>query len=243
MARLPRPIVPGQPLHIVQRGNNRTLTFAHSEDFGYYLRVLGDASSDFGCSIHAYALMSNHVHLLVTPRDDRAAARMMQAIGRRYVRYFNQGHGRTGTLWEGRFRSTVIDSERYFLACSRYVELNPVRAGIVREPAAYRWSSYRCNARGEPDALITPHPVYVALAATPADAYCALFADELGADMVDAIRRASRSGAALGDEPSGRAEGPLRRLPQRAPHGGDRRSATFNRAGRPFSTTLTPVEG
>jgi putative transposase len=190
MPRSPRPVIPDQPLHIVQRGNNRMPTFCHGEDFSHYLRLLGETSSDVGCSLHAYVLMSNHVHLLVTPHDERGAARMVQALGRRYVRYFNERHGRTGTLWEGRFRSTLIDSERYFLACSRYIELNPER---------------------------------------------------LGTDVVDAIRRASRSGAVLGDEPfRAGAERALHRRLELGPHGGDRRSATFRRARQPLSTTLTP---
>jgi putative transposase len=241
MPRLSRPVIPGQPLHLVQRGNNRVATFSRSVDCRYYLRLLGEASQDSGCALHAYVLMSNHVHLLVTPRDERGPARMMQAIGRRYVRYFNEHQGRTGTLWEGRFRSTLIDSERYFLACSRYVELNPVRAGIVRDPGAYPWSSFRCNARGETDALVTPHAVYLALATRPANAYLALFSEGLGTEVVDAIRQASRSDAVLGDESfRERVEAAVHRRLTTMPHGGDRRSATFRRARQSLSTTLTP---
>jgi putative transposase len=231
MPRSPRAVIPGQPMHIVQRGNDRIGTFSSTTDFGWYRRVLGDASADTACAIHAYVLMSNHVHLVVTPQDERGPARMMQAIGRRYVRYFNDRHGRTGTLWEGRFRSTLIDSERYFLACSRYVELNPVRAGIVREPAGYPWSSFRRNARGESDALVTPHALYLALGARPADAYHALFAEPLAVTVLDAIRRASRAGAVLGEEDfRTESEATLGRRLAPAHHGGDRRSASFRRA-------------
>jgi putative transposase len=240
MPRSPRPVIPGQPLHIIQRGNNRMPTFFCTEDFDYYLRVVGEATRRVGCSLHAYVLMSNHVHLLVTPHDAQGAARMMQAIGRRYVRYVNKRHGRTGTLWEGRFRSTLIDSESYFLACSRYVELNPVRAGIVCDPAAYRWSSFCCNALSEADALITPHPAYLALAARPAEGYRALFAEHLDTDIVEAIRQASRSGAVLAGAPLAIGEAEL--LPRRSKrqsHGGDRRSAAFRRTAA-GSTTLTP---
>jgi putative transposase len=216
-------------------------TFSHGADYRYYLRLLEEASQDSGCALHAYVLMSNHVHLLVTPHDERGPARMMQAVGRRYVRYFNEHHGRTGTLWEGRFWSTLIDSERYFLACSRYVELNPVRAGIVRDPGAYPWSSFHCNALGEVDALVTPHAAYLALANRPANAYLALFSEGLGTEVVDAIRKASKSKAVLGDERfREQVEAALHRRLTTMPHGGDRRSATFRRAQQPRSTTLTP---
>jgi len=202
--RMPRPlrfILPGHTLHVIQRGNNRTPCFADDEDRERYLASLRHASDRARCAIHAYVLMPNHSHLLVTAADAFAPARMMQTLGRKYVRYFNERHGRTGTLWEGRYRCGLIDSERYFLRCSRYIEMNPVRAGIVKEPGAYRWSSFRSNAQGEFDALVCPHPVYLALArgsSARRDAYRALFDTPLDWTVIDAIRRATKRGVVLG---------------------------------------------
>lgn len=183
-------------MHLIQRGNNRTAVFVDRADRERYLRVLRDASRHAGCAIHAYVLMTNHVHLLATPDGTRSPARMMQAVGRRYVRYFNERHGRTGTLWEGRYRSRLIDSEQYLLACSRYIELNPVRAGLAAVPAAYRWSSFRHNGEGAPDQVITTHAVYRALGTSWAErrsAYRALFGIPLDADSIDAIRHTSNA--------------------------------------------------
>lgn len=169
MPRLPRLIVPGQPHHVIQRGNNRQPIFAELSDYHAYLDWLAAASARFGLRIHAYVLMTNHVHLLVTPERSESIGRSLQSVGRRYVQYFNYCYGRTGTLWEGRYRSTVIEAEDYLLACSRYIELNPVRAGMVRSPAHYRWSSYRANAQGRADPLLSLHPVYKRLGRTRAD--------------------------------------------------------------------------
>ncbi|MBW8770485.1 MAG: transposase [Gemmatimonadetes bacterium] len=207
---MPRPlrfVLPGHTLHVIQRGNNRAACFVDDEDRERYLAALLRASDRARCAIHAYVLMSNHTHLLVTPADACAPARMMQSLGRTYVRRFNWRHGRTGTLWEGRYRSGLIDSERYFLACSRYIEMNPVRAGIVNDPGAYRWSSFRSNAQGEFDALVRRHPVYLALGregAVRRDAYRKLFDAPLDNIVLDAIRRATNQGAVLGadDHPS-----------------------------------------
>ena len=184
-------------MHVIQRGNNRTAVFIDRADREHYLLALRDSSRRAGCVIHAYVLMTNHVHILATPRGIRGPALMMQSLGRRYVRYFNERHGRTGTLWEGRYRSKLIDSERYLLACSRYIELNPVRAGIAAVPGAYRWSSFRGNGEGAPDHLITAHATYRALGETSAErreAYRALFAVRLGVDAIDAIRPAPAQG-------------------------------------------------
>ena len=231
MARRPRLVLPGVPLHLIQRGNNRTQTFLSPEGFVQYKRILGDASRRYRCHIHAYVLMSNHVHLLATAEDEQAPARMMQAIGRRYVRYVNTRHGRTGTLWEGRFRSALVDSERYFLACSRYIELNPVRAAMVRDPGDYHWSSYLCNAYGEPDPLVTPHSVYEGLDTGPEArraAYRALFELTIPQETIDTIRRAVHSGDLLGDDDfTARVEARLARSLKRPPRGGDRRSHAF----------------
>ncbi|WP_338026909.1 transposase [Coralloluteibacterium stylophorae] len=161
MARLPRFDLPWIPQHIVQRGNNRQVCFAAEIDYWQYLLELREASVKHRCAIHAYVLMTNHVHLLVTPEEAGGVSRMMQAIGRRYVGCFNARYRRTGTLWEGRFKSALVDSEHYLLRCYRYIELNPVRAHMTASPGGYRWSSYRCNADDHPDPILTPHPEYL----------------------------------------------------------------------------------
>lgn len=231
MARLPRVVIPGLPLHVIQRGNNRSLTFLAAEDYRRYREVLLNASQRFGCAIHAYVLMTNHVHLLLTPEDERGPARMMQAIGRVYVRHVNARHQRTGTLWEGRYRSTLVDSERYLLACFRYIELNPVRAGMVKHPDRYRWSSYRHNADGVPDRLITAHAAYQALASSPEarrEAYRVLFGHELERKTLDVIRGATNRGIVLGDSSVGNEiEAAVGTRATRLRHGGDRRSEAF----------------
>jgi REP-associated tyrosine transposase len=218
--RMPRPlrfVLPGHTLHVIQRGNNRGPCFIDDEDRERYLAALLRASDRVRCAIHAYVLMSNHTHLLVTAADASAAARMMQAMGPAYVRYFNRRHGRTGTLWEGRYRSGLIDSERYFLQCSRYIEMNPVWAGIVNDPGAYRWSSFGSNAQGASDLLVRRHPVYLALGrenAARREAYRALFDTSLDGTMVDAIRRATNKGVALGGDD--RVARPPRQVERRA---------------------------
>ena len=240
MPRSPRLILPGVPLHVVQRGNNRAQTFRAEWDFQLYREMLLEASQRFRCAIHAYALMTNHVHLLVSSQDDTGVSRMMHAVGTRFVRRVNDRYGRTGTLWEGRFKSAMIDSERYFFACARYVELNPVRARMVDDPSAYAWSSYRHNARGDRDALITPHPVYVALGDRPAlrqAAYRAFFRESLHEETLDAIRRATARGRVVGDDPFvEQIETTLERPLSRLSHGGDRRSATFRASPVGFRT-------
>ena len=227
MPRPPRVVLPGHTLHCIQRGNNRSSCFVDDEDRACYLAALHHASVRARCPIHAYVLMPNHVHLLVTAGEPRAPARMMQALGRNYVRHFNERHGRTGTLWEGRYRSSLIDSERYFLQCSRYIESNPVRAGLVSGPEEYEWSSFRSNAEGQPDALVRRHAVYLALGrwgATRRAAYRALFETPLDARVLDAIRRATNGGSALGfDDSRSSLERALGRPLSRGKHGGDRR--------------------
>jgi putative transposase len=143
VARHPRLNLPGVPVHVIQRGNNRAACFFADDDRHLYLKLLGDAARQHECAIHAYVLMPNHVHLLATPSDAEGVAAMMQQLGRRYVRIFNDVHRRTGTLWEGRYKAAMIDSEAYLLSCQRYVELNPVRAGIVPYASSFRWSSHR----------------------------------------------------------------------------------------------------
>ena len=191
-------------MHVVQRGVDRSPTFLTPEDYAFYLWVLGQASTRAGCSIHTYVLMTNHVHLLLTPKDVTAPGRMMQSVGRRYVRYFNDRYRRTGTLWEGRYRSAIVDSTVYLFECARYIELNPVRAGMVPLPAESEWSSHRCNARGARHPLVTPHPEYVALgtdATSRTEAYEALFNFELGPETLAALRAAPRGQARLHPTP------------------------------------------
>lgn len=202
MARLPRIDVPGLPQHLVARGNNRAPCFFHDADRHVFLKYLREAASADHCDVHAFVLMSNHVHLLVTGREAGAISRMMQAVGRRYARYVNRAYARTGTLFEGRFRSSLVQTERYFLACMRYIELNPVRGGMVVHPSEYPWSSYRENASGEPSGWIKPHPEYVRLgseASQRASAYRRLFEEELDAEELAAIRRHVQKDRALGN--------------------------------------------
>ena len=165
MARQPRIDLAGVPQHIVQRGVDRQPCFADTADYLHYRQELGEAALKHGCALHAYVLMTNHVHLLVTPAEPGGVSRMMQAIGRRYVACFNARHRRTGTLWEGRFKSALVDSERYLLACYRYIELNPVRAGMVAIAGDYPWSSYHANALGRHEARIQPHASFQQLGA------------------------------------------------------------------------------
>jgi putative transposase len=210
MPRTPRTVAPGVPLHIVQRGNNRAPCFFEVRDFDQYLHYLLRASLTERCRVHAYCLMSNHVHLLVTPESETAGARFMKAVNQCYTQYVNRVRGRTGTLWEGRYRSSVVYALRYVLACYRYIELNPVRAGIVRHPADYPWSSFGANADGLDNPLIRPHGAYAALghsAATRRAAYRALVDESITAPLVDNIRMAIGKGRTLRDgAPGGGAE-------------------------------------
>ncbi|MDE2229159.1 MAG: transposase [Alphaproteobacteria bacterium] len=203
MARLGRYFLPGQPLHVIQRGNNRDAIFFCDADYVRYRDWLAEAAGEYGCTIHAYALMTNHVHLLATPTRTDSLPRTMQSLGRRYVRHVNAAYRRTGTLWEGRYRAAPIDSDAYFLACCRYIELNPVRAGMVARPRDYPWSSWRAHALGADDALAREHPLYRALGRTAAErqqAYGALFRRPLDAAFVDELRAATNGGWALGSE-------------------------------------------
>ena len=167
MARLPRLTLSGYPHHVLQRGNNRQSIFSSDGDRQFLLKLLVENSEKFGVEIHSYVLMSNHFHLLATPRTSDGLPQMMQAVGRRYVRLFNDSHQRSGTLWEGRYKSTVIQTDRYLLACMVYIDLNPVRAGIVQTPAEHPWSSYAHYTGLHADKLITPHPLYWQLGNTP----------------------------------------------------------------------------
>jgi putative transposase len=201
MPRRARIALAGVPLHVIQRGNNRQACFFSDDDYRYFLEQLSQCAQHAGCAIHAYVLMTNHVHMLLTPGEENAAGRLMKLLGQRYVQYVNRRYRRSGTLWEGRFRSCVVDDEAYLLGCSRYIELNPVRAGMVKHPREYPWSSYRMNAQGKTDGLIQAHPIYTALGSQPQErraAYCDLFRDELEAGFIEGIRRANNGNFALG---------------------------------------------
>lgn len=189
------------PLHIVQRGHNRGACFFSDSDYLAYLRALGVALHDTQCTLHAYVLMSNHVHLLVTPRHAALVPRLLIALGRRYVQHVNGRYGRTGTLWDSRYRSSLVDTDAYLLMCMRYIELNPVRAGIVRDPGDYRWSSHRANAMGDIDPLVCPPATWQALGSDDdirRSAYRAQFRDAPGADALAGIRHAVEQGEPFG---------------------------------------------
>lgn len=231
MARMPRIIVPGQALHVIQRGNNRQAVFFADEDYQKYLEVLTENATSAGCQLHAYVLMTNHIHLLLTPEHEAGVSRMMQGIGRKYVRYVNKMYRRSGTLWEGRFKSALIDSERYLLTCSRYIELNPVRAGMVNHPAEYRWSSYHANGLGVNGRSISPHNTYLRLGRsgpTRQAAYRALFDDAIDAKEIALIRDATQQCTVIGNtrfqEEITQA---LKRRVIKLGHGGDRKSEGF----------------
>ncbi len=157
MARLPRYVLPGVPQHVIQRGNNREPIFAHGEDYSFYLEKLEEALKKYSCQLHAYVLMTNHVHLLITPQAENGIGKVMQSLGRSYVQYYNYVYTRTGTLWEGRYKATLLNSEQYLLTCMRYIELNPVRANMVKHPSEYPYSSYAKNAVGKQNNLSHPH--------------------------------------------------------------------------------------
>ena len=202
MARLPRLTVPGYPHHIIQRGNNRQPIFAERADYEQLLAMLEEHSRRFNVAVHAYVLMSNHFHLLATPEDASGIPQMMQAIGRQYVRYFNRRQGRTGTLWEGRYRSTLIQAERYLLACMVYIDLNPVRAGMVADPAEYPWSSHAHYIGRRADRIVTPHPLYWELGNTPFArdaAYAQLVHAGLSTAQQQALTDSALRGWALGE--------------------------------------------
>lgn len=234
MARLPRLYFPGCPQHVIQRGNNREACFYDEADYKAYLSFLKEAAIKYQVAIHAFVLMTNHVHLLVTPGDEQGISRLMQAQGRKYVQYFNFTYGRTGTLWEGRYKSTLVDSDSYLLTVYRYIELNPVRADMVSHASEYPWSSYQSNALGKPIQLLTPHTLYLQLGKTEAErqsAYRSLFRGRMLERELTAIREATNKAWVLGDDrfkakieaKTGRRSVPLGR-------GGDRKSAEYREA-------------
>jgi len=202
MPRRARLAVAGIPWHIIQRGNNRSPCFYCAADYRRYLHDLSEQAVKYDCQVHAYVLMTNHVHLLLTPEREESASLMMKHLGQRYVQYVNRTYRRSGTLWEGRFKSCLAQSERYVLSCYRYIELNPVRAGMVEHPADYPWSSYRSNGQGMGSTLLRPHQLYRELGGSDEARrrqYRELFRAHLEPELIDEIRQATNGNYVLGD--------------------------------------------
>lgn len=233
MARLPRFVIPDQPQHVIVRGNNRDAIFYADADYQFYLEKLKLACTKHSCDLHAYVLMTNHVHLLVTPHTEEGLAKTLQMIGRYYVQYFNFTYERTGTLFEGRYKATVIDSEHYLLSCYRYIELNPVRASMVAHPSEYPWSSYRVNALGAEDLreLLTPHHEYLRLdknANKRQEAYRALFKARVSEKTLAEIRESTNKSWVLGsDKFKAEIEKRTGRVTAPRARGGDRKSKEY----------------
>lgn len=203
MPRLPRVCPPGVSQHIVQRGHNRQCCFIANTDYATYASGLHRAALRFDVQVHAWVFMTNHVHLLVTPLHKDSISKMMQKLNRNYVCYFNETYQRSGTLWEGRFKSCLVESSNYLLQCYRYIELNPVRAGMVTDPADYAWSSYRCNALGVHSPMLTPHSEYLALSGNSESrlsTYRGFFTKELEIPALQNIREATSRNMALGSD-------------------------------------------
>ena len=237
MARLPRFVLPNHPQHIIQRGNNRQIIFCSDTDYRYYLEKLHESAQKHKCEIHAYVLMTNHVHLLVTPRTENGISKMMQMLGRYYVQYFNYMYKRTGTLWEGRYKASLIDTERYLLTCMRYVELNPVRAsGMADHPAEYPWSSYRYNALGYDDCLLTEHDLYSRLGQNKEErlnSYKDLFKQSVPDKALIEIREATNKAWVLGSEYFiQQINDQINRQVKPKDRGGDRKSNEYSKINR-----------
>ena len=226
MARLPRLTLAGYPHHIILRGNNRQAIFMDSADFQRTLALLQVNAQEQQVQIHAYVLMSNHLHLLLTPLQNDSLPKMMQAVGRSYVLYFNKRHRRSGTLWEGRYRSALIQTERYFLACMAYIDLNPVRAGMVAQAADYLWSSHGHYIGRQNEAWLSPHPLYWEMGNTPfarEAAYSAMVQSGIDQKQQQALTSSALSGWALGEDVF--VEGLQKQTPRRV---------NAAKAGRPF---------
>ena len=201
MPRKPRFFVPDIPNHVIQRGINTSAVFFEEEDYQHYKHILYEAAESSGVEIHAYVLMTNHIHLLATADSDRGISLMMQKVGRFYVPYINHKYGQSGTLWDGRFKSSLVDSDHYVLACMRYIEMNPVRAGMVTSPQDYKWSSYLCNALNMHDRLISPSASYLGLATRKKkrqQVYSSLFTEHLDEKIIKDIRNCAQTGTPLG---------------------------------------------
>lgn len=202
MPRQPRYFLPDIPQHVVMRGVDRQATFFAPDDYVLYKETLASNATNVGCAIHAYVLMTNHVHLLLTPTSERSIPRLIQGLGRDYVQRINRRYNRSGTLWQGRYKACLVQDESYLLQCQLYIELNPVRAGMVADPADYAHGSYRCNALGDNDPLITPHKTYIDLGEHGAQrrhAYRGMFESTLDRDLVDQIRNTTNACLVLGD--------------------------------------------
>lgn len=236
MARLSRIVLPNQPLHIMHRGNNRQDIFESEEDMARIIEDISHSLSKTDCYLHAYVIMSNHLHLLITPKDKAQLSQFMQSMANRYARYFNATRNRTGTIWEGRFKSSLVDSEHYLFTLYKYIEMNPIKAGMVEDIASYPWSSYRHNALGETDPLITEHPLYSELGDTTAlcnARYQTLFDSANTRIQEQQITEATMRGEVYG---SNDFHDEISRLISRATrltkHGGDRKSDDYkNQAG------------
>ena len=203
MPRQPRYFIPHLPQHVIQRGVDRQAVFFEPQDYELYRKSLKVAARQYNCRIHAYVLMTNHTHLLITPESEQSLPLLMQAMGRTYVQTLNRLYNRTGTLWQGRYKASLIQDDRYLLTCHKYIEQNPVRAGMVLSPGDYPYSSYPYNATGKRDDLVTAHSVYQSLAKTPNQrqaAYRALFADDIAPDLLAAIRDTTNACLILGNE-------------------------------------------
>ena len=234
MARMPRLYIEGCAQHVIQRGNNRSACFFSEADYAFYLQKLKEASEANDVKIHAFILMTNHVHLLLTPSDQYGVSRVMQSLGRNYVKYINLTYKRTGTLWEGRFKSCLVASDKYFLRVSRYIELNPVRANMVELPGEYPWSSYRHNAMGINISLIKEHYLYHQLGKTKAQrlmAYRAMFGDQFSTSLLDEIRVSVNKEWALGESKfTEEVELMLGRKINNRKWGGDRKSEKYKKS-------------
>ncbi len=203
MPRKPRLFIPDMPQHVLMRGVDKQAVFFQPSDYSLYLEVLSAAARRYKCDIHAYVLMTNHVHLLVTPARPSTIPRIMQALGREYVQAINRLYGRTGTLWQGRYNPCLVQDDKYLLTCHRYIELNPVRAGMVQGPGEYPYSSYACNALGRDNPMLTPHPTYRALHSDNEkrlQTYRALFEEELSPAVLQKIRDATEACLVIGND-------------------------------------------
>lgn len=231
MARLPRFTIPDQPQHVILRGNNRAEIFCADADYYFYLEKLKLACDKQGCSVHAYVLMTNHIHLLITPHLEHSLSKTIQMQGRYYVQYFNYCYRRSGTLFEGRYKATLVDSESYLLTCMRYIELNPVRAGMVIDPADYPWSSYHVNALGQANDLVVPHPEYQRIGKSSEArqaAYRELFKHHLCENSMTEIREATNKAWVLGNDRFKQSiQSQLARRIEPKARGGDRKSEQF----------------
>ena len=232
MARQPRLVLPGHPQHIIQRGINRAVIFHDKDDYQCYLTKLGHLCEQFNCKLHAYVVMDNHVHLLLTPFATNSLSKLMQSLGRHYAHYFNNKYNRTGTLWDGRYKSCLLDAEQYLITCQQYIELNPVRAGLVATPAAYTWSSYHKNASGLEDVLITEHEIYCKLGSTKTARqahYQALLEKPANIETLQIIRDNTNNAWVLGDDRfREKIATRLQRQTAPKPRGGDRRSQHYH---------------